>query len=146
MSLLHSPNEKLSEVVYYLAIDRHIERHKEEYYIVLNQCSDGEYRADPTQYKTELFLKYMIKVLEGAMSDIDFYAARAKAYKKLSTSAVAVLTCFKDKAEAKIKTKDLLEATGLPKRTITTSLKTLADNDFIARYGQGAATHYQLIF
>ena len=146
MSLLQSPNQKLSEVVYYLAVDRHIEKHKEEYYIVLNQCSDGVYRTDPTQYKIELFLKYMMKVLEGAMSDIDFYAARAKAYKKLSVSAVVVLTCFKDKAEEKIKTKDILEATGLPKRTITSSLKTLADNGFIARYGQGAATHYQLIF
>ena len=146
MSLLQSPNEKLSEVVYYLAIDRHIERHKEEYYIVLNQCSDGGYRTDPTQYKLNFFLKYMIKVLEGAMSDIDFYAARAKAYKKLSASAVTVLMCFKDKAEEKIKTKDILEATDLPKRTITTSLKTLADSGFIARYGQGAATHYQLIF
>ena len=146
MSLLQSPNEKLSEVVYYLAIDRHIERHKEEYYIVLNQCSDGGYRTVPTQYKINFFLKYMIKVLEGAMSDIDFYAARAKAYKKLSASAVAVLMCFKDKAEEKIKTKDILEATDLPKRTITTSLKTLADSGFIARYGQGAATHYQLVF
>ena len=146
MSLLQSPNEKLSEVVYYLAIDRHIERHKEEYYIVLNQCSDGGYRTDPTQYKINFFLKYMIKVLEGAMSDIDFYAARAKAYKKLSASAVVVLMCFKDKAEEKIKTKDILEATDLPKRTITTSLKTLADSGFIARYGQGAATHYRLIF
>jgi Fic family protein len=146
MSLLQSPNQKLSEVVYYLAVDRHIEKHKEEYYIVLNQCSDGVYRTNPTQYKIELFLKYMMKVLEGAMSDIDFYATRAKAYKKLSVSAVAVLTCFKDQAEEKIKTKDILEATGLPKRTITSSLKTLADNGFIARYGQGAATHYQLIF
>jgi len=146
MSLLHSPNAKLAEVVYYLAIDRHIERHKEEYYIVLNQCSDGKYRADPKQYKTEFFLKYMIKVLEGAMSDIDFYAARAKAYKKLSESAITVLTCFKDKAEEKIKTKDILEATALPKRTITHSLKILTEKDFIARYGQGAATYYQLIF
>ena len=146
MSLLHSPNEKLSEVVYCLAIDRHIERHKEEYYIVLNQCSNGEYKVDPRQYKMQYFLKYMIKVLEGAMADIDFYAKRARAYKKLSGSAIAILTGFKDKAEEKIKTKDLLELTGLPKRTITTSLKTLADKEFIARYGQGAATYYQLIF
>jgi len=80
------------------------------------------------------------------MSDIDFYAARAKAYKKLSESAVTVLTCFQDKAEGKIKTKDILETTTLPKRTITHSLKTLVEKDFIARYGQGAATYYQLVF
>ena len=115
MSLLHSPNEKLAEVVYYPAIDRHIERHKEEYYIVLNQCSDGQYRADPTQYRTGFFLKYMIKVLEGAMSDIDFYAARAKAYKKLSESAITVLMCFKDKAEDKLKQKIFLRRLTCPK-------------------------------
>ena len=88
----------------------------------------------------------MIKVLEGALKDIDFYAKRAKAYKKLPQSAIKVLTCFKEKAEERVKTKDILEVTNLPKRTITTSLKTLVELDFIARYGQGAATYYQLIF
>ncbi len=146
MSLLHCPNEKLAKVVYYLAIDRHIERHKEEYYIVLNQCSDGEYRADPKEYKIEFFLKYMIKVLSGAMNDIDFYAARAKALKKLPESAIEVLNCFKEKAEKRIKTKAIIEITKLPKRTVTTSLKVLTEKQFIARYGQGAATYYQLIF
>ncbi len=146
MSLLHCSNEKLAKVVYYLAVDRHIERHKEEYYIVLNQCSDGKYRADPKEYKIEFFLKYMIKVLIGAMDDIDFYAARAKAYKKLPESAIAVLNCFREKAETKIKTKVIVEITGLPKRTVTSSLKILTDRKFIARYGQGAATYYQLIF
>ena len=119
---------------------------QEEYYIVLNQCSDGVYKVDPTQYKIQFFLKYIIKVLEEAMPDIDFYAKRAKAYKKLPESTIKVLECFKEKAEERIQTKDILEATGLPKRTITTSLKTLADKEFIARYGQGAATYYQLIF
>ncbi len=146
MSLLHSPNKKLAEVVYYLAIDRHIERHKEEYYIVLNQCSDGKYRPNPKHYKFEFFLKYMIKILTEAMADIDFYAERAKSYKKLPASAIEILTCFKEKAEERIKTKEILEATSLPKRTITTSLKTLVNKRFITRYGQGAATYYQLIF
>ena len=57
MCLLHCSNDKLAEVVFYLAIDRHIERHKEEYYIVLNQCSMGEYRADPTQYQIQFFFE-----------------------------------------------------------------------------------------
>ena len=146
MSLLHCPNEKMAEVVYYLAVDRHIERHKEEYYIVLNQCSDGVYRSDPTEYKIEYFLKYMIKILQGAMADIDFYAKRARDFKKLPDTAVKLLECFKEKAEEKVKTKDMIEATGFPKRTITSNLKTLVDKEFIARYGQGAATYYQLIF
>lgn len=146
MSLLHCQNEKMNEVIYYLAIDRHIERHKEEYYIVLNQCSQGIYKNNPSEYKIELFLKYMIKILFGALDDIAFYAKRVQDYKKLSPSAITILACFKEKAEEQLKTKNILETTGLPKRTITASLKTLTEKNFIARYGQGAATYYQLIF
>ena len=146
MSLLHCSDKKLSSVIYYLAIDRHIERHREEYYLVLNQCSGGEYKTDPTQYKIHFFLKFMIKILKEAMADIDFYSRRAKAYKKLSESAIKILLCFKEKAEERLKTNDILKATQLPKRTITNSLKTLTEKEFIARYGQGAATYYRLIF
>ncbi len=146
MSLLHCSHEKFAKVVYYLAIDRHIEQHKEEYYIVLNQCSGGKYQPDRTQYKIEYFVKYMIKILQESMEDIDFYADRVKHYKKLSPSAAKILACFKEKAEEKIKTKELLEETGLPRRTITNALETLVEKNFIARYGQGAATYYQLVF
>ena len=146
MSLLHCPDKKLSSVIYYLAIDRHIEKHREEYYLVLNQCSRGEYKQNPTEYKIHFFLKFMIKILKEAMANIDFYSRRAKAYKKLSESAIKILLCFKERTEEKLKTSDLLEETKLPKRTITNSLKTLIDKEFVARYGQGAATYYRLIF
>lgn len=146
MALLQSPAEKLSELAYYVALDRHIERHKEEYYIVLNQCSQGQYQADPTQYKIEFFLKYMIKVFSGALPDIRFYAARAQAHKKLPEAALAVWACFKDKAEQRLTPKAIVRETDLPQRTVTASLKTLVDQGFIARYGQGAGTYYQLIF
>lgn len=146
MSFLHCPNKKLAEVIYHLAVDRHIEKHKEEYYIVLNQCSDGIYHTDPTEYKIEYFLKYMIKVLQGAMADVDFYAKRAKEFKKLPDKAIKTMECFKEKEEEKVKTKDIIEATGFAKRTVTSNLKILFDKEFIARYGQGSATYYQLIF
>ena len=146
MSLLHCPDKRLSSVIYYLAIDRHIEKHREEYYLVLNQCSGGEYKQDPTEYKIHFFLKFMIKILREAMTDIDFYSRRAKAYKTLSESAIKILLCFKDRAEETLKTGDILKETKLPKRTITNSLKILIDKEFIARYGQGAATYYRLIF
>ena len=146
MSLLHCPNKKISEVIYYLAIDRHIEKHKEEYYIVLNQCSNGLYRDDPNEYNIEIFLKYMIKILQEAMADIDFYAKRASDFKKLPERAVKILECFKERAEEKIKTKDIIDTTKFPRRTVTTNLKILTDKKFVARYGQGAATYYQLIF
>ena len=146
MSLLHCQDKKLSSVTYYCAIDRHIERHKQEYYIVLNQCSGGEYRQDPTKYNIHFFLRFMIKILKESMADIDFYSKRAKAYKKLPESALKILSCFKDQAEEKLKTRDFLQETQLPKRTINHALTILINKEFIARYGQGASTSYRLIF
>lgn len=146
MSLLHCRDKKLSSVAYYCAIDRHIERHKQEYYIVLNQCSKGEYKQDPTKYNIRFFLRFMIKILKESMADIDFYSKRAKAYKKLPESALKILSCFKDQAEEKLKTSDFLYKTKLPRRTITHALKILIDKEFITRYGQGTSTFYRLIF
>ncbi len=146
MSLLHCPDKKLSKVAFYLAIDRHIEKHKEEYYIVLNQCSGGVYKSNSKEYNLQHLLKYMIKILKESMADIDFYAKKAKDFKKLSYKAVKILTCFKEKAEEKIQTKDVIRETGFSERTIKANLKTLVDKNFIARYGQGSSTYYQLIF
>ena len=146
MSLLQAPSEKLANVIFHIAVDRHIERHKEEYYIVLNQCSDGKFSIDPTQYKMEYFLKYMIKILDGALGDVDFYIARVQAYQKLSESALKVLNCFRDLPENRIKPKRIREETGLPPRTVTNSLETLLKGEFIQRYAQGSATYYQILF
>jgi Fic family protein len=146
MVLLQSPYKKLSDVVYCLAIDRHIEQHKEEYYIVLNRCSDGKFAVDAREYKTEYFLRYMIKVLQGALGDIDFYIKRVEAFKKLSESTMKVLDCFKDLPEIRIKPKSIQKNTGLPVRTVANALSTLLAAEFIQRNGQGSATYYQLIF
>ncbi|MCB9084589.1 MAG: Fic family protein [Bdellovibrionaceae bacterium] len=146
MSLLHAPGAKLSDVVFHMAVDRHIERHKEEYYIVLNQCSGGQFKTDPTEYRIQYFLKYMIKVLEGSLADVDFYIDRVHAYQKLSESALKVLNCFKDLPEIRIKPKTIREATGLPTRTVANVLDTLRKAEFIQRSGQGPATCYQLVF
>ena len=146
MSLLHCPNKKLAEVAYYMAIDRHIERYREEYYIVLNQCSDGKYHPNPKHYKIQFFLKYMIKILQQAMNDIDFYSQRARAYKELPESALKVLACFKERPEEKIKNAQVVAQTQLPTRTVAASLKSLVERQFIARYARGAATYYKLLF
>jgi Fic family protein len=44
MSLLHSGDEYLEAVAHYVAIDRHIEKNKALYYLVLRQCSDGNFK------------------------------------------------------------------------------------------------------
>lgn len=146
MSLLQSPQTKLANVIYCLAIDRHIERHKEEYYIVLNQCSNGKFALIPSDYKIEYFLRYMIKVLQGSLGDIDFYIRRVQSSKKLSESALKVLQCFRELPEIRIKPKNIQESTGLPTRTIANALSTLLSAEFIQRNGQGSATYYQLVF
>ncbi|MEM6339001.1 MAG: Fic family protein, partial [Pseudomonadota bacterium] len=46
MSLLQSKSNIISFVTKYVTIDRYIEKHKEEYYFVLNQCSDGYFKED----------------------------------------------------------------------------------------------------
>jgi len=146
MSLLQSPQEKFSSVIYSLAIDRHIEIHKEEYYIVLNQCSDGIFASDPKAYRIEYFLRYMIKILHESLNDVDFYIERTDSLKKLSESALKVLDCFKEFPEVRIKPKKIQEKTGLPTRTIANALKILVTTKFIQRNGLGSATYYQLIF
>jgi Fic family protein len=146
MALLQSPYNKLAHVVYYLAIDRYIERHKEEYYIILNQCSDGKFTIHSKEYKLEYFLRYMIKVLLGSLADIDFYIKRVDSLRTLSESALKVLECFKELPEVRIKPKDIQKKTGLPIRTVSNSLLTLLTAQFIQRQGQGSATYYQLVF
>jgi Fic family protein len=146
MSLLQSPYEKLASVVYCLAIDRHIERHKEEYYIVLNQCSDGRFAINPAEYKIEHFLRYMIKVLQGSLKDIDFYLKRVEAFQKLSESTLKVLQCFRELPEIRIKPKSIKENTGLPTRTVANALSNLLQAQFVQRRGRGSATYYQLVF
>lgn len=146
MSLLQASNENLANVTYYLAIDRHIEKHKEEYYIVLNQCSNGKFSTDPNKYNMEYFLRFMIKVLGSSSNDIDFYIKRVKSYKKLPESAIKVLECFKEMPEVRLKPKGIREITHLPTRTVANALQLLLKAEFIQRYGQGSATNYQILF
>ena len=60
LTLLQSFDNKLSSITPYLAIDRHIEKNKEEYYLVLRKCSDGKFSQDTSSYKIEYFLNLPI--------------------------------------------------------------------------------------
>ena len=42
---------------------RFIEKHKDEYYFVLNKCSNGRYEKDAANYNIDFFLQFMIKVI-----------------------------------------------------------------------------------
>jgi Fic family protein len=146
MSLLQSEENSFSKLSKYLAIDRQIERHKEEYYLILNKCSDGKFSPDPTQYKIEYFAQFMIKVLELSLKDIDVYRNKYTAYRDLSESASKVLECFRDKPELRFQTKQLCKATDIPRRTVIQALNHLVKNNFIQKRGQGRGVRYQLVF
>lgn len=146
LSLLQSNLSILSGVARYLAIDRHIEKHKEEYYAVLNQCSNGQFSQDPSIYKITYFLRFMIKILSNAVQDVHVYSEKYRQEQRLSSSAAQVLKCFRENPEIRLTPKLIMEITGLPRRTIGHALTSLLKAHFIQSYGQGAGTRYQLTF
>lgn len=146
LSLLQSPHPFLSTVAKYLAIDRQIERHKEEYYFVLNQCSNGKFSQDPVEYKIFYFLRFMIKIISEALADIDMYRKKYQKEIALSPSAARVLACFREHPEILLTTKLIMENTPLPRRTIGHALSMLLQAQLIQMYGRGAGSRYQITF
>lgn len=146
LALLQSQDHAIVSVTPYVAIDRHIERRREEYYAVLNRCSGGQYQQDPTNYRIEHFLRFMIKVLQESLQDIDVYYKRYLAIRALSASATRVYECFKNYPELRLTPQKIAELTKLPLRTISYSLKQLKEHCLIQSYGQGAGTRYQITF
>lgn len=146
LSMLHSPNPQVSKIAPYIAVDRYIEKHKEDYYFVLQRCSKGQFRENVEDYNIQYFLKFMMNIFNESLEGIDIYRKRLQDYALLSASALKVLNTFKDKPEIKLKTSDICKFTKLPERTAKNALSTLFKKQFIQRYGQGAGTRYQLIF
>ncbi len=147
LSLLQSPDENLRFVVPYLSLDRQIERSRAEYYIVLRQCSGGIFRQAPEEYRIEIFLNFMLKMVERSLAhDIDYYEKKYVSYLKLTESAKKVLSCFREHPETRLRTGQVMNLTNIPRRTVTRTMEDLAQIGFLQKMGQGPSTHYQLIF
>jgi Fic family protein len=146
LSLLQSKSETISFVSFYLSIDRYIEKHKEEYYFILNRCSDGKFKQDPNDYKIGYFLKFMIKILSEAIQGISVARQKFRSEQQLHESAVLVLQCFKDYPEIRLTTGKIIEQTELPRRTIVYALNTLLDLKLIQKQGKQTSARYQLTF
>lgn len=87
-----------------------------------------------------------LNTLEGALEDVERYRQRYTMLQTLSETASAVLQSFKSRPEQRLRADEIVEATDLPRRTIQYALKTLTDQGFLQRWGQGAGVRYQLIF
>lgn len=144
--LLQSNNIALATMAKYLAIDRQIEKHKEEYYFVLNQCSQGKFSSDSTKYKIEYFLIFMLKMLEQSLLDVNIYHEKFIAVQKLSSSATKVLDCFKEFPELRLNTQKICDQTNLSRRTVIYAINYLLQANIIQKYGQGAGVRYQITF
>lgn len=146
LALLQSPDQALATVARHIAIDRQIERHRPEYYAVLQRCSGGRFHQDPGEYKMEHFLRFMIKMTQLALDDVTVYRKRHAQVRALPDSGVKVLDCLKDYPEKKLQTHDLMKLTGLPRRTAIHSLNNLVKDALVQRYGRGASIRYQIVF
>ncbi len=145
--LLQSNDDGLKAIVPYISIDRQIEKHKEEYYMVLHKCSGGKFLSEPSKYKYEYFLNFMLKILKASLeSDIDYYVARYNSYLALSDTAQKVLKCFKEYPERRLQTKDIVELTGIPRRSAIHSINALSKEGFLQKKGSGPSVKYQLTF
>jgi len=146
LSLLNCSVDVFEFVTRYLAIDRYIEKHKEEYYFSLNRCSNGIFRQNPEEYNIQYFLLFMIKVLQEALQGVSALKGKIQAEKNLSETAELVLKCFRDFPEIRLTTSKIIEETRLNRRTIIRNLNILVDGQLIQKYGEGAGTRYQLTF
>ncbi len=146
LALFHSGDKYLTSITPYIAIDRHIEQNHTLYYSILHQCSEGKFKADHTQYKLEPLAWFFINILESSLADIEIYRKRYNNLQKLSESASTVLNCFRSSPEKRLKVGDIVEKTGLPRRTVQYALKTLTKQEILQILGRGAGSRYQLVF
>jgi Fic family protein len=146
LSLLQSENKYLSAIVPLIAIDRHIEQRRSEYYSILHKVSNGKFYQDSTKYNLELLSWFFIKVISESLNDIDIYRNKYKNLTKLSETSLKILNCFKLSPEKRIQVMELEKSTKFPRRTIQYSLKTLTEKGFLQKTGQGTSSRYQLFF
>lgn len=146
LALLQSDDLHLVSVMPYVAIDRHIEQNRQQYYTVLYKCSDGLFQSDPAKYNYEPLLWFFLKVIEGALADTVVYRQRYAALQQLSETAVTVLNSFKSSPEKRLQVSEIEGKAHLPRRTIQYALKTLVEQGFIQKLGKGAGSRYQLVF
>jgi len=127
-------------------VDRIIEQHRSEYYTVLARVSGGLFSLDPSTYRIDLFLNFMLKMLVKALDAIGVSRDRAQAIRDISPAATQILNCFREQPEQRLTPKQIGLETKIPTRTISRTLGTLVKAELIQRLGKGAGTRYQLTF
>lgn len=146
LALLQSDDEHLARLMPYVALDRRIEQNRAQYYSVLHEVSGGVFQVDPSHYRYEPLAWFFLRMLEGALQDVAHYRQRYVLLQKQSETAANVLQSFKSQPEQRLRVNEIVGATQLPRRTVQYALKTLTEQGFLQRLGQGAGVRYQLVF
>ena len=118
----------------------HIEESKEAYYLALRQtqASLNEDRPD-----WEPWLLFFLRALQRQKNRLQFKLNREKI---LTTAlpALSVQILELAKGRGRVKTQEILLATGESRSTIKARLNQLVADGLLVRYGQGRATWYEL--
>lgn len=146
LALLHGDDPALERIVRFISIDRQIERHRPLYYTTLQQASNGAYQANSQDYRLEPLAWFFLKMTDHALGDVALLRERYAALQRLSESATRVLACFRSSPEQRLTPAEIMEETGLVRRTVQNSLRSLLGAGIIQRLGAGRGTRYQLIF
>jgi Fic family protein len=146
LTLLQSPDPKLAAIARYLTIDRQIERHRQEYYSVLQRCSGGVFHQNPQEYRMDYFLDYMVRMMREALENLDACRRRYRTLQDLSPAASQVFECFKDNPEKTLQTRDIVRLTSLPRRTVNSAIVTLQQGALIQTKGRGRGTRHQVVW
>lgn len=146
LALLQSNDPYLMTITPYIAIDRHIEQNKMQYYKVLHECSAGQFHTEPSEYRYDALALFFINMVKRAINDIELYRTRYAKLQRLSENAITVLSVFKASPEKRLTVTDIEQATTIPRRTIQYTLKTLTEKQFLQKLGSGTGSRYQLVF
>jgi Fic family protein len=146
LALMQGDDPELKQVVRYISIDRQIERHRPLYYSALRNVSGGSYRPLPEDYNLEPLAWFFLKMIQNALDDMRLLRQRYGAMVRLSEGAHKVLACFKSSPEKRLSLSELVQETGLVRRSVQNALVTLVKAGFLQRLGMGPSSRYQLIF
>ncbi|MGL4427102.1 MAG: Fic family protein [Alphaproteobacteria bacterium] len=146
LSLMQGDDPALKQVVRFISIDRQIERNRPLYYSALRHVSGGYYRSNLEDYNLEPLAWFFLKMTQNALDDVKLLRKRYAAMIRLSEGAHKVLACFKSSPEKRLGLFELVQETGLARRSVQNALVRLVKTGFLQRLGAGPSSRYQLIF
>ncbi|HUX78318.1 MAG TPA: Fic family protein [Alphaproteobacteria bacterium] len=146
LALMQGDDPALKQVVHFISIDRQIERNRPLYYSALQNVSGGHYRVNPEDYNLEPLAWFFLKMIQNALDDVTMLRQRYTAMIRLSEGANKVLACFKSSPEKRLSVSELVQETGLVRRSVQNALVNLVKAGFLQRLGIGPSSRYQLIF